>query len=189
MDLKEIFKDIKKKFSPRKFIDFEKEKLHFEVEPVTSMEEMIIMESIQDLDGAQYIEALKRHTLACALKNINGIEIHDEVKYMDDDGKEKVKSHFLFMQGYLNQFPSPLIETLFEAYSNMVKGLQQKIQSNVKFERVELSEEVEEEVKENFQKIEEGTSEGLTHVERLNKRVEKEAEEAQMRMTQATEEK
>lgn len=186
MELSDIFKKIKKEFSPRKDIDFEKEGLHFEIEPLTSMEEMIVLESIQDIEGAQYIEALKRHTLACALKRINKIEIEDQVTFLDDKGKEKVKSHFLFMKDYISQFPATLIDVLFDGYQNMIKGVQQKIQDNVKFERIELSEKITEEIKEKYQEIKEGTVEGLTDTERLNKKVEEEISQEDRRMAQAT---
>ena len=185
MDLSGIFKVIKKNFSPRKFIDFKEESLHFEIEPLTSTEEMVVLESIKDVEGAQYIEALKRHTLACALKNINGTEIDNDVKYMDEEGEEKIKSHFLFMKDYISQFPSTLVEVLFEGYTHMVKILQKKIQDDVKYEKVEISEEIKEEIKEKFQEIKEGTAEGLTEIERLNKRVEKEISQEDLRMAQA----
>jgi hypothetical protein len=186
MGLDEIFKEIKNKFSPRKFVDFEEEGFHFEIEPLTSMEEIILLESLQDIEGAAYIEALKRHTLAFSIKQINDTKIDNEVKYVNETGEEKIKSHFLFMRDYISRFPSPLIETLFDAYTNMVKILQQNIEKNAKFERIELSEEIVEETKEKFRKIKEQSSEGLTETERLNKKVEEEIKQADLLLAQTT---
>ena len=189
MGLDEIFKKIKKNFSPRKFVDFKEEGIHFEMEPLTSVEELVIMESLQEIDGAQYIEALKRNSLACALKKINDTEIGEEIKYTDENGEEKIKSRFLYMQKYISRFPSSLIDTLFEAYTNMTKIVQQKIEENAKYEKIELSEEVQEEVKEKFRKIKEESTEGLTETERLEKRVKEEISDADARLAQATEQK
>ena len=185
MDLSNIFKDIKKKFSPRKLIDFEEENLHFEVEPLNSLEEMVIMGALQDIEGTNYIKLLRVYTLACAIKKINDVEITDEVKYMDGDGEEKVKSHFLFMKDYVTQWPSELTDIIFEAYANMLSGLQKKIRENAKFEKVSISDEPEDEAPEKFHKIDEESNKGLTETERLNKRVEEEISNENLHMAEA----
>ena len=186
MDLTEIFKEIKEKFSPRKEIDFEKEGFHFEVEPLTSTEDLIIMESIQEMEGGRYLEGLKRHTLACAIKKINDHEIKDEIEYVGENNEKKVKSRFLFMVNYTSQWPTTLIDALFDAYSNMLTGLKNALKSSIKFERVALSEEIEEDLPEKLRKVEEDSTEGMTETERLNKKVNEERAQEEMRMAQAS---
>ena len=183
MDFGNILNDIKEKFSPRKSIDFEDRKYHFEVEALNSLEEVVIMESLKDVDDTAYMEALKRHTLACAIKKINDVEFKAEITFYDEEGKEKTKSHFLFMKDYISQWPSPLIDTLFDAYTNMLRGIQKNIRENAKFERVELSEEFEDEIPNKFQKVEETTT-GMTDTERLNKKVEEEINQENAKMVQ-----
>lgn len=184
MDFNEILKDIKEKFSPRKFIDFEKEKFHFEVEPLNSMEEMVILGSLQDIENNEYLEALKRHTLACAIKKINDMEIKDEVTFYDDERKEKTKSRFLFMKNFMSGWPSALIDILFEAYTNMLSGIQKRIRDNAKFEKIVLSEKVEDEVPDKFHKVDESSTAGMTDTERLNKKVEEEINQQNVKMAQ-----
>lgn len=175
MSLQESLGKIKSNFSQRKNIDFDEEGLHFEIEPLTSKEEVVVLESIKDIDESEYIEALKRHTVASSIKKVNEDEIPDEI--LDEDGNSK--SRFLYMVEYLSNWPSGLIDVLFDAFTNMQKEIEDRINTNAKFERFKLSEQIEdEETKAEFRRLVENTNEGLTEVEKLKKTVDKEIEDA-----------
>jgi len=171
-----ILQSIKGHFSQRKKVDFEEEDLHFEIEPLTSKEEVIILESCKDIGESEYIEALKRHTLACSIKKVNEQEItENEIEY--EPGKSKSK--FLFMLDYLAEWPSGLIDLLFDAFTHMQREVEDRIKSSAKFERFKLSDSIEdEETKGEFRRLVENTSEGLSEVEKLKKKVDKEIEDA-----------
>ena len=173
----DVLKKIRENFSPRKEVDFKKEGLHFEMEPLTSKEEVIVLESCKDIGDSEYIEALKRHTLACSIKHVNGLEIPDTV-----DAEGGSKSRFLYLIDFLAEWPSGLIDVLFDAFTHMQKENEAKIKENAKFDKFALSEEIEdEETRGEFRRIVEDASEGLTEAEKLKEKVDKEVEEADNR--------
>lgn len=175
-DLHNVLKIIKSHYSKRKTVDFEDIGLHVEVEPLTSLEEIKILEASKDVEGSQYIEALKRNTLACAIKKINDLDLDKpDLEYEDENGEKKEKSKFLYMAEYLSEWPSSIIDVLFDAFTNMQAEIEQKIKKDAKFERFEMSEKPQEDQPEKFRKIKETDNvPGTTPVERLNKRVERE---------------
>jgi len=172
MNFNNILKIINDNFAKRKNVDFEKEGLHFEIAPLSSKEEVIILESCKEVDETEYIEALKRLTLACSIKKLNDLDIDkDEIEY--EDGK--FKSKFLFMKDYLSQWPSSIIDVLFEAFTHMAKESENKVRESAKFERILLSDKIEdEESKNEFRRIVENTSEGLSEIEKLKETVDNE---------------
>lgn len=183
MDLDNALETIKKAFSPRKKIDFDKEGLHFEIEPLTSKEEILILESLKDLDGSEYIGTLKRYSLACSIKKINDLDLSGEdVEYVENE-EVKTKSKFLYMRDYLSKWPSSLVDLIFDAFTDMNQGNEKLIRDNAIFEKFNVSEEPEEEAPEKLQPVEE-TDAGLTETEKLNKKVKEELERETERMVQ-----
>jgi len=172
-----ILQTVKEHFSKRKNVDFDEEGIHIEIEPLTSKEEVIILESCKDIDDAEYIEALKRYTLACSIKKLNDFEIADDE--VIEIGEGKSQSKFLYMVDYLAKWPSGVIDLVFDAFTHMQKEVEAQIKANAKFEKFELSPQIEdEETKGRFRKLVEDTSEGLNEVEKLKETVDKEIEEA-----------
>lgn len=171
-NLQDILKSIKKEFSERKTVDFDKEDIHIEIEPLTSKEEVIVLESVKDVEDAEYLEALKRYTMACSIKKINDMDLDvDDVEV--EEGK--TKSKFLFMVDYLADWPSGLIDLLFDAFTNMQKNVEDKIKKSAKYERYNFADVVEdEETKNTFKKLVENTTEGMDEMEKLKKKVEEE---------------
>jgi len=112
-----------------------------------------------------------------------------DVSYEDDDGKTVEKSKYLFMVEYLSEFPSALVDTLFDAFTNMQTGLERKIREEAKFEHFILSEEVEEDAPEQFRKLNETGSdippEEMTEVDRLNQKVKDEINQEDIKNTLA----
>lgn len=191
MDLNNVLKIIKENFSPRKNIDFEEEGLHFELEPLNTKEETIVLEACKDIDETLYIENLKRYSLACSIKKINNLDFSkDDIEYedKDDDNKVKTKSKFLFMKDYLAKWPSVLIDILFDAFTNMQREIENKIRTNAKFEKFAISEEPEEQEEKpgELRKIVENEAPDieLTETEKLNKKVEKELDTETIRMAE-----
>jgi len=185
-EFESVLQSIKGKFSPRKKIDFDKEGIHIEIEPLTSKEEIVVLESCKDTDEGEYIEALKRHTLACSVKKINDLEIlDDEIEY--EPGKSKSK--FLFMVDYLAEWPSSLVDVLFDAYTHMSREMEDKIKTSAKFERLLLSDQIEdEEEKGQFRRIVEDTTEGMNEVEKMKETVDNEIQEADASRTSVEQE-
>jgi hypothetical protein len=198
MGLEAVLKAIKKSFTPRKMVDFESVGLHVELEPLTTIEEMKIIESIKDIDGALYIDALKRHSLASSVRKITLteneatetlFELEGEfIDYIDDTGKKKSKSRFLYMIDFLGQWPNPMMDVLFDAYTNMQQEIEDRIKKSAKYEIVKITEKPAEDkepvLKPILQTDEEIPKEELSETERLNRKVEKELEEADQAIAQ-----
>lgn len=177
MDFDGILKKIKENYSPRKPVDFDEAGLHFELEPLTSHEEIKVLEACKDVEDTQYIEALKRNSLACAIKKMNDIELGDkeDIEYEDKEGKKVSKSKFLYMLDFLSNWPSTLVDLLFDAFTSMSKGIEIKVMEEAKFEKFNVTEEPDiTEKKEEFRRVEETGPAGLTDVERMNEQVKKE---------------
>jgi hypothetical protein len=196
MGLDSILSTIRKSLTPRKNVDFAEHGLHIELEPLTSKDEIKILEACKDLDGSQYIEGLKRHSLACGIKLIelkeideNGVEKKEVIdlsteliEYVMETGEVKIKSRFLYMIDYLGQWPSFMIDTLFDAFTNMQRETEQRINKSVKFEKFVLSDKPPvEEAKGGLHPIVEGPEsgdEGLTEVDKMSQIVDQEIAEA-----------
>jgi hypothetical protein len=180
MDFSDILKKIKDNFSPRRDVDLKEASLHFEIEPLTSEEEGYVLEGCKDVEDHQYIDVLKRHTLAHSIKKMNDIEMGDkkEINTKDAEGNPVTKSKFLFLLDFLSDWPQTLIDLLFDAFSDMAKEMESKVLKDAKFKKFSVSEEpAEDEEKKNFRKIEEPEQPiELTETEKMNEQVKKEAE-------------
>jgi hypothetical protein len=192
MGIDSILNAVRKSFSPRKNVDFEEQGLHFELEPLISTEEVKILEACKDIDQTQYVEALKRNTLACSIKRmilkeldasgkevITDIDLSKELISYEDEGKTKTKSKFLFMVDYLGQWPSSMVDLLFDVFSNMVQETENKIRNNAKYEVFTVSEKPLEEKDTKIKPVieEEEDNENLTETEILQKKVNQEIAE------------
>lgn len=178
MELNNILKTIKSNFSPRKKVDFDEAGLHFELEPLTAEEELKVIEGCKNIEDVQYIEALKRHSLACSIKKINNVELGRDIDYEDVDGNTLSKSKFLYMLDFISECPSSLIDVLFDAFTDMSKEIENKVLENVKFKRFEISEKLPEEgKKETLRKIKETEPIGITETEKMDEKIKKEIDE------------
>jgi hypothetical protein len=200
MSLNDVLRAIKKSFVPRKSIDFEESGTHFELETLTAIEDVKALEACKDLDGTQYIEGLKRNSLAFAIKLITmkkedgSIETYDLSKDIIDflnegTGKTESKSKFLFMVDFLSSWPGDILDVLFDAFSDMVVEAREKVKKNAKFERFKISEKPAEDKPETLKRVAE-TDESLEELddnERLAKKVEREIEDADRAIYEAQE--
>jgi hypothetical protein len=196
MDLNRVLSAVRKKFSPGKMVDFNEEGFHFMIEPLCSTDESKVLTALKDVEDTQYIESLKRQTLACAIKRIkidaDGEEAACEIDLTVDDieyeekGEKKIKSKYLYMMEFFGKFPSALVDELFEAFSNMNMEVQARVKTGVKYERFILSETVPEEKTSKFKRTKDTVpAEELSQEERLAKKVEKEIEQANAKISEA----
>lgn len=197
MGMDSVLQRIKKSFTPRKRIDFDEVGIHFELEPLTALEEVKVTESLKDIDDNIYIAALKKHSLACSIRKMvidedNGettvFDLSNEfIEYLDKDGEPKTKSRFLYMLDYLSQWPNAVIDVLFDAFTNMHLEIDAKVRQQGKFETFRVSEIPPEDKEPKLKKVaeeDEESTEGLTEAERLEKKVNKELEEADLKLAQ-----
>jgi len=188
-DLSSVLSKVRKAFRPRKSVDFEEEGLHIELENLTSIEEIKVLEAIKDLDGAEYLEALKRHTLAYAIKKIDDVDMSGEnVPIVNTEGQLEAKSKYLYMRDYLMDWPAAVLDLLFDAYSNIQAEVDAKLQKDMKFERFALSEKpsVKAPPKPNdLRQVREREEAPADAAEALNRQVSKEIEQANAGMQQA----
>jgi len=174
---------VKEKFSPRKVVDFKEQGLHFEMETLASVDEIKIIEYCKDFDGAQYIEQLKKSSLACAIKRINDNDVSgDQIEYTDEEGNKKAKSKFLYMIDFLGKWPSFMIDLLFNAFTDMEQEAEYAATNSVKFERFKIAEKPEESKKPVLRKVVE-TEGPLTETEKLNRQVERELSQESSKMS------
>lgn len=185
--IKDIFSKIKKDFTIKKSVDFPEFNLHIELESPTSIEELKIMEACKPAEGAEYLDALKKNTLAISIKKINDIDLTiDEIEYSDEEGQPKTMTKYLFMLEQLEGWPTALKDILFQAFSDMQNELEHKINTNVKFERFNLTTVPEQEKTSGMKVIKEAEEEeGMTEVDKQARQVEREIDEADRRMAQA----
>lgn len=187
MNLNSILKTIKETYTPPKTVEFPEAKLVFSIETLTPKEEIKVMGACQELDGMAYMEGIKRHSLACAIKKINEFDLDTEnVEYTLDNGEKKIKSKYLYMLDFLSDCPQIIVDSLSDAFTSMQIEVEAKIKKDMKFEAQNLSKEPEKEP-ETMEKIleTEDSDDGLTEAEILDKKVKAEAEAEELRIAQS----
>lgn len=194
MDLKNIFNEVKKTFSIRKKVDFDEHDLHFELELPTAMEELKILEACQPFEGAQYIDQIKRHSLAYAIRKIihkdNEIDLSvDEISDVDENGQPVTKSKYLFVLEQIDAWPTALKDVLFEVFQNLQEETEDRVQKSIKFDRFEI-EEVKEEKEEKgpagLKKVDvKDEDPSMTEVDKMSQKARQEVEQEDARVTQA----
>jgi len=187
-DLSDVFSKIQKAFKPRKTVDFNEYDLHVDIESLNTIEEVKVLEAIKDLNGAEYLEAIKRHTLAYAIKKVDDIDLDVEILAVPgEDGKVTTMSKYLYMRDYLGTWPSSVIDVLFDVYSNIQIEVDAKIRNSMKFERFMLAEApvVEEKPAPNELRPVQENDEPETEAERLQKQVNQEIAAANEGMANA----
>lgn len=191
-DLKSLFAKIRTSFSVRKRIDFDEYDLHIEMEPLTAIQELRVLEACKDYDGGAYIEALKKHSLAYGIKQINDYSFEREiVQYPDEGGQMVEETPYLFLSRQIEGWPAALRDIIFEAYQNMLEEVQHRIDSKAKFERFTVTSEVEakksEPVPEGFKRVDvPDEPEPQDEVERMNQTIRREGEQVHAAMDNST---
>jgi len=185
MDFQEILAKLKKTYISRKTIDFSDLGVQIELENITAEEDLKVLEACKDLDGTMYLDGIKRHSLAMSIRSINGTGLPQTLVYKDEKGQTQETTRYLYILKQIESWPSSLIDFIFEAYADLIKETENRIKKEGKFERLALttSPTVEEtEAPDGFKKVSEDA--GLTDVEKMNKRVEKEIADADAHMAQ-----
>lgn len=192
MELDNILKKIRTTFTLRKRVDFDDCDLHIEMEPLTTQEELKVLEACTNLDGAAYLEGLKKHSLAFAIRRLTSggkdLDLSDnEYTYTEDDGSTKTVSKYLMLVEQIGEWPASLRDLLFEAFNNMQEELDSKIRESGKFERFVVNQPPSPEQTSTgpagFKRVnvpEEDSS--MSDAEKLTRRVEKEMDNTQAQM-------
>jgi hypothetical protein len=192
MNLNDLFKKVKKAFTVQRVVDMDEFDLHMVLEPLTSAEEIKVLESCTGFDGGAFVAQLKRGSLAYSIKKINDIDFYDEVlEYVDDEGNSLKETKYIFITRQIDKMPSALRDALFEAFTNMQYEVEALVSKNVKFERF-TTQNIQEEmasqevgVPKGFRKIDKpADEEPVNETERLNQQVSKEAEQVEMGMSE-----
>jgi hypothetical protein len=188
MNLTEILAEIKKTFTKFKLVEMKELGLSFKLEPLTSEEELKVVEACKDVEGAQYISSLKRYTLAYAIKKLNDVELGDDITF-EEAGQKKSVSKFLYMEKQIGNWPSSLTDILFSAYSNLQEEVEEMVKTKTKFDVFTPAEApATVQAPPKFRRIEEKDEEGETEVEKLNKQVENEINQVDAHLGEVVEE-
>jgi hypothetical protein len=186
MNFDDILKTVNKAFKPRKSVDFDEFGVHIDLEILDTKEEVKVLESLKDVDGTEYVEALKRHTLAFAIKKLNDIDLDGDDVTFEGGGGSVTKSKFIFLRDYLGKWPSSLIDIVFSAYTNMQVEVEERLRTGLKFDRFQLAEPpVVAEKEPEYKEVKEGEDGDLTETEKLAKQVEMEGDSALAAMARA----
>lgn len=186
--LDQILGKIRKQFKIRRPVDFDD--LHFEMEPLTSMEEVKVLEACSELEGAEYLEAMKRLSLAYAIKMINDMTFEEgEEVAVEEDGEVKTKSKFLVLRDYISKWPTAFINSLFDAYTNILEEASDAVKNKMKFTEYKMAEapEVEKEQEEapGGMKVVKESTQPETPAEALQQQVDREIDTANAAMAEA----
>jgi hypothetical protein len=193
MDLKNLFDTIKKTFTVQRKVDFDDMDLHVVLEPLTALEEVMVLEACNPKEGGAYIAELKKNSLAFSIKEINEFKFYDrDIEYPDENGKVINESKYLFLAHQIETWPVALRDALFDAFNDIILEVEDIITKKTKFKRfgaaapvtVETdSEKQSAGIPAGFRKIEEPKEpEPANETERLNQQVKKEAEMVESHM-------
>jgi hypothetical protein len=184
-DLKGFFAGIKKTFTVQRKVDFEDFGLSIVLEPLTALEEVMVLEACTQKEGGAFIAELKRSSLAYAIKEINEFKFYDkDIEYPDENGKPVNESKYLFLVRYIEEWPVALRDALFDAFNDIQLEIEDIVAKKTKFKRfgvapAAVSPEVKREmgIPEGFKKVEEPKEpEPENETERLNQQVKREEE-------------
>jgi hypothetical protein len=184
MDLQKAFQSLKTAYSVSKDVTLDELGIVLTLEPPDSTIESSIIEACSDVDGGAYLEAVKDHSLAYAIRALNGERIQDVIKVNGEDGEVIEKTRYLFMLEQVRSWPQPLKDLVFDAYSDLLSEIQTKIEAGVKFERFVVSSSVvKPPVPDDFKMVED-PGEELTDVEKVTQQVRDEQEQVEQTMAQ-----
>lgn len=194
MDLQGAFASLKKAYAYSKDVEIEELDLKLTLEPPTNIEEQKVLEACSDLDGGEYLDGIKNHTLSYSIKKLSGNDIPEFIPMMnedgsptlDEDGKPREKTRYLFLFEEISTWTSPLRDKVFDAYQDLLFEIQDKVDKNVTFDRFQIATtEVTSPVPEKFTRVEEPEDDSnLTPEELLEKQIKKEQDNVAAGMAQ-----
>ena len=135
MDLLPALKNLGEMYTVKRLVKFEVVDMTVSLQTLSAIEEVKVLESCKDFDGSQYLQTLKRNSLAYAIRGINGQELSDEIP--SEDGSKQ--SRFLFFCKYLDEWPAPVRDTLFDVFTDMNIEMEKKVAETAKFARFALA--------------------------------------------------
>jgi len=124
--------------SVRKSLDFRREVeilgIRFELGVLSLEEERKANneESLDSLEGTDYLVRLQINVLSYSIKSINSIELEPIVEIEEVDKTITKKEKPLFVRELLDTIPTGMINDLFEVYSDIKEEAEDKLKNNTK---------------------------------------------------------
>jgi hypothetical protein len=153
MSLKEILSSVQNSFQFRKLIEARGVKYELSVLSVDQEKKVNGTAANQEgVEGIEYFNQLKKELLCEAIVSINGEKLDKTVKVPGADGKEVEKDKAIFLREVLGDFPTALIDQLFEAYLDIKEQSEDVLKKEMRYDWFKTPEqrkkEYEEKVKE-----------------------------------------
>lgn len=93
-----------------------------------------LIASYDDLEGLDYYKTTKKELLCEAIVSINGETLGKVVKDTNAEGKEVDKDKAIFLRGLLSDYPSAIIDKLFDAYIDVKEQSEEDIKKGMKYD-------------------------------------------------------
>jgi hypothetical protein len=180
MDLVSTLKNLGSEYVVKRDLNFEEMKIIIGLQTLSAIEEVKVLESCKDLEGSQYIQTLKRNSLAYAVRSVNGEILADEVTV---EAGKKV-SRFIFLCGCLDEWPAAIRDVLFDVFSDMNQELENHVSKTAKFTRYSMTTPAFAETKPMFRRVEEPET-PEDDMEALKKKVEDEIDSENAKLNKA----
>jgi len=135
MDLRELCKEVSDSVNNEFSKDITINGIEFTITLATSKEDTILNDYFKDfdedgIDDITKYDELKKKTISYSLKSIKGTVIPDIVE--EEEGKSLDRNLFIFETA--NEWPTSIIDNLFNAIMDLKKRSRESIDSNVSFD-------------------------------------------------------
>lgn len=179
MDLIPALKNLNEAYTVKRTVNFDDLNMTIGLRSLTALEEVKVLESCKDFEGAQYVQMLKRNSLAYGIRSINGVDLEEDIQISEN---EKV-SRFMFLCEQLDQWPSAIRDMLFDVFTDMNVEVEKRVNSSAKFDRFSMDTPSFEEAKPLFRRVEEPEPDNET--DQLKKQVDEEISKENEKLNKA----
>ena len=179
MNLASALQNLNEMFTIKRTVTLETINMTLELKTLTALDEVKVLESCKDFEGSQYVQMLKRNSLAYSIQGVNGVPLDDEIQVSENEKLSK----FMFLCGYLDTWPSAIRDLLFEVFTDMNVEVENKVKESMKFERYSVDNPSFEEVKPMFRRVDEPEPED--EADKLKKQVDEEISAEDSKLSQA----
>jgi hypothetical protein len=93
-----------------------------------------LISSDDNLEGLDYYKMTKKELLCEAVVSINGETIGKVVKDTNAEGREVDKDKAIFLRGIFNDYPTAIIDKLFDAYVDIKEQAEEELKKGMKYD-------------------------------------------------------
>ena len=93
-----------------------------------------LIASYEDLEGLDYYKMTKKELLCESIVSINGETLGKVVKDTNAEGKEVEKDKAIVLRGMLNDYPTAIIDKLFDAYVDIKEQAEEDLKKGMKYD-------------------------------------------------------